>query len=193
MATKKSTKKKKKTTRKKRVGRKKKTTATARRGPGRRKKKKTTRKKRGTRALTSLSTADLQAELERRESQRDGLERERDALVQQLEAVEAELSALGGAGPRRRGPGRPRKVGGPRPAAQGRRRSGRRARNATNLVDALKKTLTGKTLSVTEATEQVQKEGYKTTSANFRTIVNQALTANRNVFKKVARGQYTAK
>src|SRR5262245_29360142 len=36
--------------------------------------------------------------------------------------------------------------------------------------------------------DAVQKAGYKTNSSNFRVIVNQALLANRKLFKKVARG-----
>ncbi len=191
-----ATKKKKRTTKKKKTGRRKKTTAkrAATRGPGRKKKKKkkTTRKKQGARSLSSLSTSELQAELERREAQRGELERERDALLAQLSSIEDELSALGGAA-RRRGPGRPRKINSAPRAKTGGRRRGRRARNSMNLVESLQKTLAGRTMSVTDVTEQVQKDGYQTTSANFRTIVNQALLSNPNVFKKVDRGQYTAK
>lgn len=61
-----------------------------------------------------------------------------------------------------------------------------------NLVEALVKLLKGRTMSVTEMTAAVQKAGYKTTSPNFRTIVNQTLIKS-DRFKKVARGQYTAK
>jgi len=53
--------------------------------------------------------------------------------------------------------------------------------------------LRGKTLSVSEVSDAVQRAGYKTGSSNFRTIVNQSLLANPSKFKKVARGQYTAK
>ncbi len=62
-------------------------------------------------------------------------------------------------------------------------------------------TLKGKTLSVTELAEAVQKEHpgklmayncYKTTSPNFRTIVNQALLKD-DRFKRVSRGMYTVK
>jgi hypothetical protein len=92
----------------------------------------------------------------------------------------------------KRGPGRPpgsgaKKVAG-RPGG-----SGRRARNEMNLVDALSLTLKGKTMGVSEVADAVQRDGYKTTSPNFRTIVNQALLSNSKVFKKVSRGQYTAK
>ena len=53
--------------------------------------------------------------------------------------------------------------------------------------------ISGRTLSVSELAEAVQSAGYKTSSANFRTIVNQALLANPKAFKKIARGQYTAR
>lgn len=47
-------------------------------------------------------------------------------------------------------------------------------------------------MDVTSIAEQVQKAGYQTSSPNFRTIVNQALISSGR-FKRVARGQYTAK
>ena len=68
----------------------------------------------------------------------------------------------------------------------------KRPRNEMNLIDSLKKLLRNKTLSVTEITEQVQKQGYKTSSPNFRTIVNQTLI-NTPAFKRVSRGRYTVK
>ena len=40
--------------------------------------------------------------------------------------------------------------------------------------------------------EAVQKAGYKTGAANFRTIVNQSLIKNKAMFKKMGRGEYTA-
>jgi hypothetical protein len=61
-----------------------------------------------------------------------------------------------------------------------------------NLVAALAKVLDGKTMSVTDVSEAVQKAGYKTTSPSFRTIVNQTLI-NSGKFKRIERGQYTAK
>jgi hypothetical protein len=48
-------------------------------------------------------------------------------------------------------------------------------------------------MSVTDVAEAVKQAGYKTTSSNFRVIVNQALLANPKVFRKVARGEYTAR
>ncbi len=159
--------------------------------------KKSARKarQRRSRGLAVINTADLRAELERRDEALVQLEGEHEALLNQLAALENDIAALNGA------PGTARA----RTRATGMRRSptvkktrrarraGRRPRNQMNLVDALSKTLSRKTMSVADATTAVQRAGYKTSSANFRVIVNQTLLANPKVFKNVARGQYTAK
>ncbi|MCC6659543.1 MAG: hypothetical protein IT437_01525 [Phycisphaerales bacterium] len=146
------------------------------------------RRRRSIRGLSRVSTADLRAELTRRES---GLAKERDRLLLQLVEIEGQMGGRRGPGrPRgRRGPGRPR---GRRPGARRRGRPPGRSRNPNSLVASLKALLTDKTMGVTEAAAAVQKAGYKTTSPNFRTIVNQALIASGN-FRRVSRGQYTAK
>jgi hypothetical protein len=69
----------------------------------------------------------------------------------------------------------------------------KRHRNDANLVESLQQVLRGKTMGVTEAADAVQQAGYKTTSPNFRTIVNQTLIKNPDVFSKQGRGLYTAK
>jgi hypothetical protein len=147
--------------------------------------------------LASASLAELQAELARRERVASELGRRRDQLLAELATLDRELTGSGAArrGGRRGRPvgqvvrrGRPGRRGG------GRGRGGRRrARNATNLVEALRGVLSNATMSVTDAAKAVQRAGYRTTSANFRTIVNQALLGNKGHFKKVSRGQYTAK
>ena len=68
----------------------------------------------------------------------------------------------------------------------------RRPKNEMNLVEALRATLSGAQMTVTEAAEAVQANGYRTSSPNFRTIVNQTLI-NSGKFKRVSRGVYTAK
>lgn len=133
--------------------------------------KKTTTKKSA--PLNTMSIAELQAELQRRERGIRKLERRRERLLDELAAVDAELGAVGAL------------------SSSGSIR--RRPRNEMNLVDSLAAVLDNKTMSVTEVTQEVQKAGYMTTAANFRTIVNQALIREKKVFKKVARGQYTAK
>lgn len=148
-------------------------------------------------SLASLSLADLKAEIERRTSE---LQAQRNELAAELERIDREIAQYGGTstprrgrppGSGRRGPGRPPLAAGRKKA--GRRAGGRRPRNEMNLVDALSQVLKGKTMGVSEVADAVQAAGYRTTSDNFRTIVNQALITNPKVFRKVARGQYTAK
>ena len=133
--------------------------------------KKTTPKKPS--SLNSMSMAELHAELQRRERGVRKLERRRERLLSELAQVDTELAAVGALS-----------------ASGGIRR---RPRNEMNLVDSLAVVLTSKTMSVTDVTAEVQKARYLTTAANFRTIVNQALIREKKVFKKVSRGQYTAK
>lgn len=69
----------------------------------------------------------------------------------------------------------------------------KRPQNDSTLPEALARVLRNKTMSVIDASAAVQKAGYNTSSQNFRVQVNQALLKNTNLFKKVSRGQYTAK
>lgn len=146
--------------------------------------------------LAKMSTAALEKELARRERLLGELLDKRDRLLGQLGALDAEIANCESAGSSGAKRGRPAKSmrGRPGRASAGRRAgSGRkRPRNTSNLVEALAKTLKSKTMSVTDVSEAVQKNGYKTTSPNFRTIVNQTLLGNKKTFRKVSRGQYTA-
>lgn len=131
---------------------------------------------RGNSSLSNLSVADLQAELSRRGRRVKALERRYFKLHAKLESLRGEIESIGGT------------VTAGGVVVTGRKR----AQNDTNLVEALAKVLKGRTLSVTELTDAVQKAGYKTTSRTFRTIVNQALIKHTDRFKKVSRGMYTA-
>lgn len=126
------------------------------------------------RTLNKVPTDDLAAELKRRNKTVKTLERKRDKLAQQLADIDAEIIALGGDGVASRAGVR------------------RRPRNEMNLEESLIKLLKNKTMSVTDTAENVQKAGYRTTSPNFRTIVNQTLI-NSPAFKRVSRGKYTVK
>jgi hypothetical protein len=44
-----------------------------------------------------------------------------------------------------------------------------------------------------EMTEAAKRAGHKSKSKNFRTIVSLPLLSNRKLFKRVARGKYTAR
>jgi hypothetical protein len=182
----------KKATRKKAVRKKASRKKTARATTTRKKagRPKGSKNKRGA-SLSRMTTSALSAELARRQRRLPMLQRQHADLMNKLEAIEAEIAemggnATGGGATRGRKPsGRP--AG--RPVGSG---GGKRPRNAKNLEDTLADTLRGKTMSVTEATAAVQSRGYKTTAANFRTIVNATLLKSKKI-KKVSRGQYTAK
>ena len=138
---------------------------------------------RAPRGLARIPVSVLEKELTRRERAIHRLQRRYRTLVDRAGRIEAQIVAEGGSihsnGVARRG----------RPGAiPGRRR----ARNEMNLVQALARVLKGKEMGVTEVSHAVQRAGYRTTSPNFRTIVNQALI-NSTLFRRVSRGKYTAK
>lgn len=124
--------------------------------------------------LSGVSVHDLQRELARRQRELTSLHRRRSRLVEKLKTLDASIAGLGGM------------------ISAGPDGSRRRPRNDKNLVEALAELLDGKTMSVTEAADEVQKAGYVTTSPSFRTIVNQTLI-NSGRFKRVGRGLYTTK
>ena len=128
--------------------------------------------------LETISAAELQRELSRRQRAARSALKKRERLVEKLRALDAEIAGLGLSV--RGTPGGGVLVGRKRP------------RNDLNLVEALARALDGKTMSVTEVAEEVQRQGYQTTSPSFRTIVNQTLI-NSGKFKRVGRGRYTAK
>jgi hypothetical protein len=124
--------------------------------------------------LMRMSVSDLRRELARRQRRIGTLVRRHQRLVAKASKLAEEIRELGGSVTGSVGLGRTR------------------PKNEMNLVDSLVKVLKGKTMSVTDVADAVQKAGYQTTAANFRTIVNQALI-NSGKFKRVERGRYTAK
>jgi hypothetical protein len=124
--------------------------------------------------LARLSAAELMAELRRRGRSVGRLQRRRDALAAKIARLDEEIERLGGTVNGHANP-----------------RGGARPRNDMSLSEALSKLLSGKTMSVTDAGVAVRKAGYRTNSNNFRTQVNIALS--KGPFKRVRRGQYTAK
>ena len=122
--------------------------------------------------LGTASVPELHAELRRRTRVLGQLKRKRERLARELAQVDRRITEYEPAG------GPPRR---------------KRPRNTVILVDALKRALANRTLSVTQVAAAVRRAGYKTTSENFRTIVNQALIGNKKTFKKISRGMYTAR
>ncbi|GJM20318.1 MAG: hypothetical protein DHS20C15_02330 [Planctomycetota bacterium] len=128
--------------------------------------------------LNNISTAELNAEIARREKARPKLEARRKALLAELDEIDAEL---GGSAPRRSG-NKP----GPKPGSTGRRR----AKNEISLGDALAQAMEVRAVvSPSEAADYVKKNGYKTTSKNFNMMVSNALAKDPR-FKRLSRGQY---
>lgn len=128
------------------------------------------------RTLAKTTSLDLQRELARRRRAVPKLLDKRRTLLEQVAAIEAHVRLLGSAAGegQRAGPGR------------------KRPKNDQNLIEALAQLLDGKDMNVTAAAAAVQDAGYKTTAANFRTIVNQTLI-NSGRFKRISRGVYTTK
>jgi hypothetical protein len=129
------------------------------------------------RGLARLTIAQIHAEIRRRERSVVPLERRRATLLGRIARLDDQIRAAGGSPNGRAG----RRAGGGR----------RRPRNEMTLSEALAKALRGKTVSVTDAAAAVQRAGYRTNSSNFRTQVNIALI--KGPFKRMGRGQYTAK
>lgn len=126
-----------------------------------------------TSGLAALSVQDLQREIARRQRRVGALVRKHSRLLHKAAGLAEQILDLGG-------------------TVNGTVTGGKRPKNEMNLVESLAKVLDGKTMGVAEVAEAVQKAGYQTTSKSFRTIVNIALIKS-GKFKRVDRGQYTAK
>ena len=127
---------------------------------------------RAARGLATVTSDDLQRELTRRRKAASQLELKRHRLLRKLAGLEAAIRDAGG-------------------SVDGRASGRSRPRNEKSLSEALADLLKGKSLSVTDAAEAVQKAGYRTNSKNFRIQVNVALI--KGPFKRIGRGTYTAK
>ncbi|MBM4107471.1 MAG: hypothetical protein FJ255_01440 [Phycisphaerae bacterium] len=128
----------------------------------------------GSRGLSGTPTDQLRRELSKRSRRLPGLRRRLDGLRARVAELEVEIASLGGDGGVSASGGR------------------KRPKNDLTLVDALHKLLKGQRMTVTQATAEVQKAGYRTSAENFRTIVNQTLIRFKNRFKKLSRGVYTS-
>jgi hypothetical protein len=130
---------------------------------------------RSQRGLSDFTFDALKSELTRRQRRVAALQRKHARLLSAAARIERQIQAAGGS------------LNGTalRPVR-------RRPRNEMNLVQALAKVLKGRVMGVTEVAKAVQAAGYKTTSPNFRTIVNQTLIKS-PLFKRPSRGKYTVK
>jgi hypothetical protein len=129
----------------------------------------------------TLTIAQLERMLDNRRREAAELQRERSKLMQRLDALDRKLGALAGAGARfRNGAG----GGG----------GGGRSRNPKSLVATMEAVLSrsGKPMSVGDIMEAVRAEGYRSSSANFRGIINQTLIKEKR-FTSAGRGIYQLK
>ena len=136
-------------------------------------------------SLKAISTADLQAELVRREQSSQALLRKREKLVEQLREIDAELELLGApavAAPPARAARKAR--GGPRGPR------GPRARNTISLADALAAAIEVRAVvTPSEAAGLVLQNGYQSTARNFAMMVSNVLAKDPR-FQRLERGRY---
>jgi hypothetical protein len=104
------------------------------------------------------------------------LTRKREKLLRQLDAVDEQIASVSGG------------------AGTGGGGAGSRARNKISLQEAILQVLTksGGAMSVGDILDKVSATGYRSTSANFRGIVNQTLIKDKR-FVSTGRGMYQVK
>jgi septal ring factor EnvC (AmiA/AmiB activator) len=125
-------------------------------------------------AMAGLTISRLESMLNQQRTKKKDLLKERTRLQSQLEKLDRQIAALDGAG--------------------GVSSSGR-ARNTLSLVATLESVLEKqpKGMSVSAILEAVQAAGYKSSSPNFRGIINQTLIKERKKFNAISRGVYAIK
>jgi len=123
---------------------------------------------------SNLSLAALQSIMEARRSDLNRLRKQRTEAQRKLDAIDKQISRIEGGGSRGGGGGR--------------------ARNAKSLNDSIDEVLrgNGKPMKVGDIVDAVEATGYRSSSANFRGIVNQALIKDKR-FIAAERGMYQIK
>jgi hypothetical protein len=133
-------------------------------------------------ASPNFTIAQLEQLLTGRRAELTRLERQRSGIAKKLNRIDARIAALGGNG--RRGGG----------MGSGRMTAGGRVRNEKSLNDTIEQVLGkgGKAMGVGDIADAVQAAGYRSNSANFRSIVNQTLIKDKR-FASSERGMYHLK
>ena len=124
------------------------------------------------------SISELQTMLKDRRKQRSKLLGEKKKLQAKIDQVDRKLANLDGEAA----------------AAGNGAMPGTRSRNAKNLPDAIEEVMRkkGSAMGIADIASAVQANGYESTSANFRGIVNQALIKD-DRFTSESRGKYVVK
>lgn len=122
---------------------------------------------------TNLSLSDLQSIMETRRGELSRLRKQRTELQRKLDGLDRQIGRIEGGG----------RAGG-----------GGRARNAKSLNETLADVLRsgGKPMTVGDIVDGVKAAGYRSSSANFRGIVNQTLIKDKR-FTAAERGIYQLK
>jgi hypothetical protein len=127
-------------------------------------------------SINQYSVNQLQKLLRNRQNELTRLSKKRSKLQTRMHAIDRQIFALSGTG---------RGIGG--------WTGGGRARNEMSLVQTLEQVLSsGKAMRVSDIAEAVERTGYRSTSPNFRSIVNQTLIKERQ-FTSPSRGMYVLK
>jgi hypothetical protein len=125
-----------------------------------------------------MSIAQLEQLLAGRRQELNAKQREHSKVLARLQELEADIRRLGGSAGRR---------------GRGGAGGGTRARNAKSLLETLEDVLKGgKPMKVGDIADAAQKTGYRSNSANFRSIVNQTLIKDKR-FGSAGRGVYQLK
>ena len=129
------------------------------------------------RSTDGLSLAQLERLMQSRRTELTRLTRQRDKVQKKLDTLNDRISEISGG-----------MVGGTRGGG------GTRARNAANLPEVIHQVLSksGAAVSVGDIMDKVRAAGYRSNSANFRGIVNQALIKDKR-FTSASRGMYQLK
>ena len=137
----------------------------------------------------NLSIAQLEQILQLRKGERQRLEKMRGKLQKKLDQLDAKLASLGGPGG---GGGRGRGGRGGRNGHTG--GGGGRVKNEKSLNEMILSVLgkSSKPMNVGAIADAVRGGGYKSNSANFRSIVNQTLIKDKR-FGAASRGMYQLK
>jgi hypothetical protein len=127
--------------------------------------------------LKTIATADLAAELDRREKNKDALRRRREQLLKEIARIDAQL-------------GEEPSLPNGHTKGRGGRSGVRRAKNPISLADALAGSMEIRAVvTPTEAARLVQENGYQTNSKRFNMMVSNTLAKDPR-FRRVERGRY---
>ncbi len=122
---------------------------------------------------STLTIANLKQMLNARRSELAKLQKQRASLARELASLDRSIARVGGT-----------------PGVKG-----GRARNEQSLTETLQSVLkeAGKPMGVGEILSAVEATGYRSSSANFRGIINQTLIKERKYFTSAGRGIYQLK